>query len=119
PKDDCRFSCLDHPDGLLLRTRESEEFLVLNGTQTQSSKVYNLVDALDDMRALGVDVVRLSPQASHMAQVVALFDGVRTTALAPGEALARLQPLMPEQGCNGYWHGRPGLEQVSSELAQA
>lgn len=119
PKDDCRFSCLDHPDGLLLKTRESEEFLVLNGTQTQSSKVYNLVDALDDMRALGVDVVRLSPQASHMAQVVELFDAARTRALAPGDALARLQPLMPEQGCNGYWHGRPGMEQVSSELAQA
>ena len=71
------------------------------------------------MRALGVDVVRLSPQASHMAQVVALFDAARTRALAPGAALARLQPLMPEQGCNGYWHGRPGMEQVSSELAQA
>ena len=118
PKDDCRFSCLEHPDGLLLKTRESEEFLVLNGTQTQSSRVYNLVDTLDDMRAVGVDVVRLSPQAGRMAEVVALFDAVRTKALAPGEALARLQPLMPEQGCNGYWHGRPGLEQVS-RMAQA
>jgi collagenase-like PrtC family protease len=29
PKDDCRFSCLDHPDGLMLKTREHEEFLVL------------------------------------------------------------------------------------------
>lgn len=118
PKDDCRFSCLEHPDGLLLKTRESEEFLVLNGTQTQSSKVYNLVDTLDDMRALGVDVVRLSPQASDMAAIVGLFDQARRQALAPGEALARLQPLMPEQGCNGYWHGRPGMEQVA-ELAPA
>ena len=58
PKDDCRFSCIDHPDGLMLKTREREEFLVLNGTQTQSARVYNLVDALDDMRTLGVDVVR-------------------------------------------------------------
>jgi collagenase-like PrtC family protease len=33
PKDDCQFSCLDHPDGLMLKTRESEEFLVLNGTR--------------------------------------------------------------------------------------
>ena len=113
PKDDCRFSCLDHPDGLLLKTRESEEFLVLNGTQTQSSRVYNLIDTLDDMRALGVDVVRLSPQASHMDAVVTLFDEARRQTLAPGEALARLQPLMPEQGCNGYWHGRPGLEQIT------
>lgn len=116
PKDDCRFSCVDHPDGLMLRTRESEEFLVLNGTQTQSARVYNLVDALDDMHAAGVDVARLSPQAQHTAEVIALFDAARLKLLAPQEALARMQPLMPEQGCNGYWHGRPGLEQVAPAL---
>ena len=112
PKDDCRFSCIDHPDGLMLNTREHEEFLVLNGTQTQSARVYNLVDALDDMRALGVDVVRLSPQAQHTTEVIEVFHAARTQTLAPQEALARLQPLMPDQGCNGYWHGRPGLEQT-------
>jgi collagenase-like PrtC family protease len=117
PKDDCRFSCLDHPDGLMLRTRESEEFLVLNGTQTQSARVYNLVEALEDIRAAGVDVVRLSPQAQHMAEVIALFDAARKRVLTPQEALARMQPLMPEKGCNGYWHGRPGLEQVASAVA--
>lgn len=110
PKDDCRFSCLDHPDGLMLRTRESEEFLVLNGTQTQSARVYNLIDALEDMRDAGVDVIRLSPQAQHMAEVIALFDAARKQVLTPQEALARMQPLMPEKGCNGYWHGRPGLD---------
>jgi O2-independent ubiquinone biosynthesis protein UbiV len=118
PKDDCRFSCLDHPDGLLLKTREDEEFLVINGTQTQSSRIHNLIDSMDEMRALGVDVVRLSPQAQHMAGIVGLFDAVRTQTLAPQEALARMQPFMPAQGCNGYWHGRPGLEQ-SKPLAAA
>jgi collagenase-like PrtC family protease len=111
PKDDCRFSCLHHPDGLLLKTRESEEFLVLNGTQTQSARVYNLLDALEDLRTTGVDVVRLSPQAEHMAEVIALFDAARTRTLTPQEAMARLQPLMPGPGCNGYWHGQAGLQQ--------
>jgi collagenase-like PrtC family protease len=114
PKDDCRFSCLDHPDGLLLKTREHESFLVLNGTQTQSAKVYNLVDALDDMQDLGVDVVRLSPQSQNMAEIVAVFDAARQRTLSPQDALARLQPLMPAEGCNGYWHGQPGLDQVAS-----
>lgn len=113
PKDDCRFSCLDHPDGLMLKTREHEEFLVLNGTQTQSARVYNLVDALDDMQDLGVDVVRLSPQSQDMAEVIAVFDAARNRTLAPKDALARLQSLMPDRGCNGYWHGQPGLDQVS------
>lgn len=114
PKDDCRFSCLDYPDGLMLKTREQEEFLVLNGTQTQSALVYNLVDVLDDMAGLGVDLVRLSPQSQSMAEVIAVFDETRKHLLTPQDALARLQPLMPDRGCNGYWHGQPGLDQVDS-----
>lgn len=113
PKDDCHFSCLQYPDGLMLRTREKEEFLVLNGTQTQSARVYNLLDELEDMRAMGVSVVRLSPQSQHMPEVVALFDAVRKGGLPGDQASDRLQPLMPDRACNGYWHGRPGLEQAA------
>jgi collagenase-like PrtC family protease len=111
PKDDCRFSCMDHADGLVLKTREGEDFLVLNGIQTQSAKVYNLVDQLDGMREIGVDVIRLSPQANDTQEVIALFDAARRRAVTPQDALNRLRPLMPAEGCNGYWHGRPGLEQ--------
>ena len=114
PKDDCQFSCIDHPDGLMLKTREQQAFLVLNGIQTQSAKVYCLVQAMDDMRALGVDVVRLSPQALHMPEVIAVFDAVRRGELDGAEAQARLLPLMPDQPCNGYWHGQPGLDQVDA-----
>ncbi|MBP3979330.1 U32 family peptidase [Acidovorax sp. JG5] len=112
PKDDCRFSCLEHADGLTLRTRESEDFLMLNGTQTQSARVYNLANELAAMRAMGVDLVRLSPQSQHMAQIIALFDEARRLA-QPGGAdfVLRMQPFMPDQPCNGYWFGRPGLEQ--------
>lgn len=117
PKDDCRFSCLEHPDGLMLKTREHEEFLVLNGTQTQSARVYNLVDALDDMQSLGVDVVRMSPQSRDMTEVVAVFDAARRRTLTPQDALTRMTPFMPDRGCNGYWHGQPGLVQVPPEPA--
>ena len=65
PKDDCGYSCLEEPDGLLLRTRDEVPFLVLNGTQTQSALVYNLVRELDAMRDMGVGVARISPQAMH------------------------------------------------------
>lgn len=108
PKDDCRFSCLEHPDGLPLRTREGEGFLVLNGTQTQSARVYNLAGEIAAMRTLGVGLLRLSPQAQHMEQVVALFDEARNGA---ADAVQRMQPHMPDLPCDGYWHGRPGLEQ--------
>ncbi|MBK6999076.1 MAG: U32 family peptidase [Rhodoferax sp.] len=113
PKDDCRFSCMADPDGLMLKTREHEEFLVLNGIQTQSAKVYNLLQSWGDMQALGVDVVRISPQSQHSAEIIAVFDALRTQTLGPQQAQARLQALVPEsEQCNGYWHGRPGLDQV-------
>ena len=108
PKDDCRFSCLEHPDGLPLRTHEGEGFLVLNGTQTQSARVYNLAGEIAAMRELGVGLLRISPQAQHMAEVIALFDEARNGAT---DAVARMQPHMPDLPCDGYWHGRPGLEQ--------
>lgn len=114
PKDDCRFSCIEHPDGLLLRTREQEGFLVLNGIQTQSAKVYNLIDAVGDMQSLGVDVLRLSPQSQHMPEVIALFDGVRRGTVSTEHARTQLQSLLPYASCNGYWHGKPGLDQVEA-----
>lgn len=117
PKDDCRFSCIHHPDGLMLKTREHADFLVLNGTQTQSARVYNLVDALDDMHGLGVDMVRISPQAEQTEKVIAVFDAARKKTLTPQAALASTQALMPDQGCNGYWHGQPGLDFVACATA--
>ena len=114
PKDDCRFSCLAHGDGLPMRTRESEDFLVLNGIQTQSARVHNLVGEFDDLMAVGVDVLRISPQWEHTGDIVALFHDVARGARTGAQALAAMTELMPDQPCNGYWHGRPGLEMVGA-----
>jgi collagenase-like PrtC family protease len=117
PKDDCGFACIHHPDGQLLKTRESEAFLVLNGIQTQSARVYNLIGELPELRALGVDVLRLSPQSRHMADIVAAFDAARRAPEPDPEALQQLRPLMPAEPCNGYWHGRSGMDLVTPALA--
>jgi collagenase-like PrtC family protease len=117
PKDDCGFSCIAHPDGMLLRTREDEAFLVLNGIQTQSARVYALLQEMGELALLGVDMLRLSPQSGHMAEVVALFDAARKGTLAPAAGQERLRALLPGEACNGYWHGRPGLEQTTGVAA--
>ena len=114
PKDDCQFSCIAHPDGLMMRTRESEGFLVLNGTQTQSAKVYNLLPELAAMQAMGVDVVRISPQSQHTPDIVNVFHEVLTQQRSIEAAMSVMTDLMPDQACNGYWSAKPGLEQVAS-----
>lgn len=112
PKDDCQFSCIDYPDGLLMETREKQPFLILNGIQTQSALVYNLVNEFGAMRELGVDVVRISPQSQHTAEIVGLMHAVLTGKIAAPEAFLQMQPLMPDASCNGFWHGKPGLEKM-------
>jgi collagenase-like PrtC family protease len=106
PKDDCRFRCLEHPEGLLLETRESRPFLVLNGVQTQSAQVYDLSGRLAELRALGVDVLRLSPQARRMPEVIREFRARLDGSLNEGQ----LAELAAADRCDGYWHGGAGIE---------
>lgn len=110
PKDNCQYVCMDHPNGLLLETREGQPFLVLNGTQTQSALVYTLLHEIATMGDMGVDILRLSPQAEHTANVVDTFHSVIHGTQTIAQAYDRLLPLMPAAPCNGYWHGKPGLE---------
>ncbi|MBI5436824.1 MAG: U32 family peptidase [Nitrosomonadales bacterium] len=112
PKDDCRFLCINDPDGKTMRTREGKPFLVINGTQTQSALVYNLIGDLDSLRNAGVDVVRISPQSEHTAEIIRLFRDRLEQRISPENAAQQIESVMPEAACNGYWHGRPGMEQM-------
>jgi len=101
-KDTCEFKCIDFPDGMTVKTREGEDFLSLNGIQTQSAKVYNLLADLPELVAAGVDILRISPQSSGTAEVLAAF-----RAALEGRAAE-----LPGDWCNGFWHNRPGLELI-------
>ncbi|MDD5175897.1 MAG: U32 family peptidase [Sterolibacterium sp.] len=111
-KDACEFRCLDFPDGLALATREGESFLTLNGTQTQSAKVYNLLLEMPALVATGVAVARINPQSEHTAELIDLFRRCRDALLTPQAAWEAARQHLPGEPCNGFWHGRPGLEQV-------
>ena len=119
PKDDCGFRCIEHPDGQLLQTREKEPFLVINGIQTQSARVHNLVQDIPALRAAGADILRLSPQSQHMDKIIAAFDAARRAERPDPAALANMRPFMPEASCNGYWHGKPGLDLITPAPAIA
>jgi collagenase-like PrtC family protease len=105
-KDDCQYRCLDHPDGITLRTRESEPFLAINGVQTQSAQRCDLLPELAPMMAIGIDAVRISPQSRHTEEVVAAFAAAREPA---GAATAAPAHWSAEGHCNGYWHGKAGI----------
>ncbi|HEY9144612.1 MAG TPA: U32 family peptidase [Arenimonas sp.] len=98
PKDACGFRCIEHPDGLPLATREGTPFLRINGIQILGEEITDLGPELPALRALGVGLLRLYPQAGGMREVVEHFDLARNSPLAP-----------PRRGAvNGYWRGLPG-----------
>lgn len=104
-KDDCQLRCGDYLDGLTLEAQDGQPFLAINGIQTQSATTTDLLAAVPDMLALGVDVVRLSPQSRHMDPVVRAF-----RAALDGAADAGLAGLTVGPPCNGYWYGRAGMD---------
>lgn len=109
-KDDCGYKCLADPDGLLLSSTEGQAFLVLNGTQTQSATVQNLLGEGAGLRAAGVSRLRLSPCAQGFAQVLADFDEVMNArAPAAGRSAAWAAAGVPGPFSNGYAHRQPGM----------
>lgn len=110
PKDQCDFKCMDYPDGLPVQTREAQSFLVFNGIQTQSAKVYNLISEVPVLDSLNVDVLRISPQSENTREISGIFADTITGKYSRKAALEKMKDLMPADSCNGYWHGRPGME---------
>lgn len=109
-KESCGFRCIDFPDGMTLGTREGEPFLALNGIQTQSARVYNLIGEMDAASRAGIDVLRISPQSRGTADALEIFRAVRDGALDADAARNALAALAPGESCDGFWSGRPGLE---------
>jgi len=114
PKDDCQLRCLDYPDGLLLRTREDESFLVLNGIQTQSAKTHNLITDLDDLVDLEIDVLRISPQSTNTEQIIDIFHHCLHGKINSNEAESKIQKFIMSGECDGYWHGQAGMDNQRS-----
>ena len=115
PKDDCQYRCLDYPDGLMLKTREDESFLVLNGIQTQSAKTQNLISDINDFIDLNVDVLRISPQSQNTEQVIDIFDQCLRGKIDGEAAEKLLQPYIMSGECDGYWHGQAGMDSANSD----
>ena len=113
PKDQCELRCIDYPHGMPLQTQEDQELFTINGIQLQSGLPSNLLGEIDSLRQLQVDVLRLSPQAEGMQQIVTAFDAARK-----GEQSEAITALMAAdtEWCNGYWHGEAGMLNVNAVL---
>ena len=104
PKDNCKFSCIEYPEGILVKSQEQQKLFNLNGTQTQSSDIYNLLAQKNEMKSMGVDVLRVSPIVDGTEQIIERFksEGVSNENSIP----------LNDEFCNGYWYAKPGMDTV-------
>ncbi len=109
-KDECDFVCNKYDDGLLLETQDKASFLVINGIQIQSAMAQNLIDHHDELESSGIDIFRIIPQMNNIEATVELIrqtlDKVPTTT--PASVL--LGKYQAYGCCDGYYHGREGME---------
>ncbi|MFW5969861.1 MAG: U32 family peptidase [Halofilum sp. (in: g-proteobacteria)] len=111
PKDDCGFVCGQYPGGMEMDTQEGEYFLTLNGIQTQSGRPVNLFPRCAEMAELGVALLRVSPMPVDMPAVLRDCRGMLDGEVEP----ARIDTLLGEPTCDGYWFGRAGMDGVSGQ----
>ena len=116
PKDDCQYKCLDYPDGRLLKTQEDQDFLILNGIQTQSALTHQVLDQLSELKAMQVDILRISPQSRDTFRIIEIFDAARDGADL-GPAREELLSLLPLGACNGYLVAQAGMENDAATFA--
>ncbi|AGA33436.1 peptidase U32 [Thioalkalivibrio nitratireducens DSM 14787] len=109
PKDQCGLRCLDYPAGITVATREGEEFLTLNGIQTQSGRVCDLVPAWRDLVAAGAEILRFSPLSGGTLEALDALHRAREGDPDAADELGR----QPAVSCNGYWFGQPGMTAVA------
>jgi collagenase-like PrtC family protease len=109
PKDDCKFVCGDYADGLPMNSQEGEKFFTINGIQTQSGRVQHLLPHWQEMQKIGVDILRISPQSQHTAEIVYRYHEVISGKSTNHE----VTPWLNAPACDGYWLGKPGMDYIA------
>lgn len=117
-KDNCQFVCGEDPNGMKLRTRNGQDFLVINGIQTLSYGCLNLLREIHQLGKFGINVFRLSPHTHDMVKVAQIFRAAIDERLDLQDATKKLEELAPDlPSINGFFHHKAGcswLEDTST-----
>ena len=113
-KSKCQFVCADDLNGMNVETLDGENFLAINGCQTLSHTVGNLIGELDDLQSMGINAFRIWPHAIDIIAVGQTFRDVldgKKTAEESQQELAEYVNFAPFS--NGFYHGEEGAAYLS------
>lgn len=109
-KDDCGFVCKEYPDGLLLNTQDGDPFLFINGVQLQSARTQNLARHLDELREIGVEIIRITPQTNNMGEIIQTFREILDGGISAEDGMDKLVRTQFYGCSDGYWQQQAGME---------
>lgn len=109
-KSNCQHDCRKFPEGMLIEDLDHKPLFKLNGTEILSAKCSNLIREVDDLREAGVNTLRISPQHGVTKEVVNIFNERIKGEINAHEGMRKLTPLDKVGFCNGWHHGKAGLE---------
>ncbi len=108
-KDGCQYVCAEDRDGMNVETLDGEPFLSVNGTQTLSHTLLNMIGELDELREMGINAFRLWPHGIDMVAVTGVFRDVLDGKLTADDGRRRLGELADfAPFSNGFYHGAEG-----------
>ena len=122
-KTNCQYHCKQHPDVMSLKTIEGEPTFTINGTSVLSALTYTLVEVIEDLQAIGVKAIRISPQYKYTKQIVDIFRKRIDGIIGHEEGLAMLKETSPQGSpikafedkfCNGWYFGKAGKEYLAA-----
>ncbi len=108
--DNCEFDCRKFPDGMEINSLDNVPLFTINGKSILSADTYTLVEMVDELKAMGVSALRVSPQSKDTARAVKIFRERIEGAIDNEEAVSRLKEITAGGLCNGWFHARAGKD---------
>ena len=114
-KANCAIVCKKYPEGMPLETMDNIPIFNINGTQLMSAQKVCMIEQLDILKKLGIEYLRIMPQAENTADVIEVFSKTIEGVLPLQAAIEGLKRHAPEGISNGWFYGSAGWEYVDKE----
>ena len=116
----CEFDCRKYPDGMEISSIDDEPIFTVNGKSILSNRTYTLVEYIDELKAMKVDALRVSPQYEHTGEITTIFSERVNGSIDNNEALTRLSEISGTGLCNGWFKagaGKDYFKEIEQSLA--
>lgn len=110
PKDNCQFVCQAYPEGIAMDSQEGGAFFNINGIQTQSGRIQHLLPHWQQIQALGVDLMRISPQPKHTSEITKAYNKAIKSSVQDID----IKEYLSAPPCDGYWRGKSGMDYITT-----